>query len=174
MVKEAFCYPVKLTTSISASVKKAGYLPKSDGWSSGGFLRSGNIPNSYTFRLTPLTPISPPRPQITKKDLIGTWILAGTPDNVEEPPAAGGRLKFITDKHWTVTQADPNTGEVMFHLGGVYTLNGDEYVETVIYATESTKDLISKDHKFKIKVEGDTLTIIGIGNPWTEVWKRAK
>ena len=101
-------------------------------------------------------------------------MLAGTPDNVEEPPATGGRLKFITDKHWTVTQADPDTGEVIFHLGGTYTLNGDDYVETVKYATENTKDLISKVHKFKIKVEGDTLTIIGIGNPWTEVWKRAK
>jgi hypothetical protein len=170
----AIRYPVKLTTNISASVKKEGYLSKSDGWSSSGFLRSGNIPNSFTFRLSPLSPPPPPLPQITKKDLVGTWILAGTPDNVEEPPAAGGRLKFITDKHWTVTQADPDTGVVMFHHGGTYTLNGDEYVETVKYSTENNKDLISMVNKFKIKVEGDTLTIIGIGNPWNEVWKRAK
>ena len=131
----------------------------------------GNIANAFTFRLTPL---SPTPPQINRKDLIGTWILAGTPDNVVEPPKAGAAIEFITDKDWTVTQADPDTGEVTFNLGGAYTLNGDEYVETVKYATENTKELISKVHTFKIKLQGDTLTIIGIGNPWTEVWKREK
>ena len=30
-----------------------------------------------------------------------------------------------------------------------------------------------KTGKYTIKVEGDTLTQIGIGNPWQEVWKRA-
>jgi len=30
------------------------------------------------------------------KDLIGTWILVGTPDEVGEPPTAGGRLRFFT------------------------------------------------------------------------------
>ena len=89
-------------------------------------------------------------------------------------PAAGGRLKFLTGKHWTVTQADPKTGLTIFHHGGTYTLKGDEYIETVEYANESTTNLISQAFKFTVKVEGDTLTQTGIGNPWTEIWKRAK
>jgi hypothetical protein len=48
------------------------------------------------------------------------------------------------------------------------------FAETVDYANENTADLIKKSLEFKIKVEGETLTQTGIGNPFTEVWKRAK
>jgi hypothetical protein len=118
----------------------------------------------------------PSLPEASKlaKDLIGTWILVGTPDEVGEIPAKGGRLKFITGRHWTITQADPNTGLVIFHHGGTYTLDGNEYVEKIEYATENTKQLINKTLKHKIKVEKDTYTQIGVGNPYTEVWKRLK
>jgi hypothetical protein len=91
---------------------------------------------------------------------------------VTEAPAAGGRLKFLTGRHWTVTQADPMTGVVVFHHGGTYALRGNEYRETVEYANESTTNLLKQTFKFTIKVEGDTLTLTGVGNPWTEVWKR--
>jgi hypothetical protein len=107
---------------------------------------------------------------------IGTWVLVGTPDKVGDPPKSGGRLKFRTGKHWAITQADPKTGKVIFHHGGTYTLDGDTYTETVEYANESTAGLLKKTFKFKVKVEGDTYTQIGIGedNPFHEVWKRAK
>jgi hypothetical protein len=108
------------------------------------------------------------------RDLMGTWVLVGTPDKIEEAPKSGGRLKFITGKHWVVTEAEPETGKVVFHHGGTYTLDGDTYAETVEYATENTADLIKKTLKFKIKVEGNTYTQIGDGNPYSEVWKRAK
>jgi hypothetical protein len=113
-------------------------------------------------------------PSQLAKDLIGTWVLVGTPERVGEPPAAGGQLKFYTGRHWLITQADPNTGVVICHHGGTYTLTGDDYVETFEYANPSTLYLIHKTNRFKVKVEGDTLTQIGIGNPWTQVWKRAK
>ena len=113
-------------------------------------------------------------PSKLAKDLIGTWVLAGTPDKVGEPPAAGGRLKFFTGKHWAITQADPNTGVVIYHHGGTYTLKDDELIETVKYANENTAYLIKEDFKFKVKVEGDTYTQVGIGNPYTEAWKRLK
>ena len=108
------------------------------------------------------------------KDLIGTWILVGKPGEVGEAPAAGGRLKFFTGRHWTITQADPKTGVTIYHHGGTYTLNGSEYVESVEYSNESTTELMKQTFKFTLKLEGDTLTQTGIGNPWTEVWKRAK
>ena len=108
------------------------------------------------------------------RNLLGTWILVGEPGKVAEAPASGGRLKFFTGRLWTITQADPKTGVTIFHHGGSYTLNGDEYVETVEYANESTKELIKQTFKFTIKVEGDTLTQTGIGNSYNEVWKRIK
>ena len=113
-------------------------------------------------------------PSQLAKGLIGTWILVGKPGEVGEAPAAGGRLKFFTGRHWTITQADPDTGVTIFHHGGTYALKGNEYLETVEYANESTTNLIKQTFRFTIKVEGDTFTQTGIGNPWTEVWKRAK
>lgn len=108
------------------------------------------------------------------KNLLGIWILVGKPGEVEEAPVAGGRLKFFTGRHWVITQADPDSGVAIFHHGGTYTLKGSDYAETVEYANENTKSLIKQTFNFTVKVEGDTLTQIGIGNPWTEVWKRVK
>ena len=110
------------------------------------------------------------------KGLVGTWVLVGTPNKVGEAPEAGGRLKFFTGRHWTITQADPKTGKVVFHHGGTYTLDGDAYTETIEYAGESTVEYVKKTFKFKVKVEGDTYTQTAVGddNPFSEVWKRAK
>jgi hypothetical protein len=116
----------------------------------------------------------PAKPSQLAQDLIGTWVLAGTPDKIVEPPPKGGMLKFLTGRHWAITQADPKTGEVVYHHGGTYKLDGDEYSENVEYANASTAELVGKTHRFKMKVEGDTFTQIGIGNEWTQVWKRLK
>jgi hypothetical protein len=107
------------------------------------------------------------------KKMISTWALAGTPDKVEQAPDFT-RLKFITGKHWAMTQHDPKTGKVLFHHGGTYTLDGDMYTESVEYANDSTSDLIGQKFAFKVKVDGDILTNVGQGNPWAEAWKRAK
>jgi hypothetical protein len=107
------------------------------------------------------------------KGLIGTWDLAGTPDKEEEPLAKGGRLKSFTGKHWAVTQYD-EAGKVTLHHGGTYTIDGEDYTETVKYANETTAELVGKVFKFKIKLEGDKYTQTGIENPYSEVWRRAK
>jgi hypothetical protein len=106
--------------------------------------------------------------------MMGTWVLVGRPGKVGEPPAAGGRLKFRTRRHWTMTQANPDTSLTVMHDGGTYTLDGDKYVETIEYANQSTANDIGKSFMFTVKVEGDTMTQTGIGNPYTEVWKRLK
>ena len=110
----------------------------------------------------------------TADELIGAWVLVGTPDKVGKIPASGGRMKFFTGQSFCVTQADPKRGVVIYHHGGTYTVNGDEYVETVAYANPTTMSFIGGTNgHFHIKIKGDTMTLIGIGNPWKEVWKRA-
>lgn len=122
----------------------------------------------------PKAPGGEEQPSRLARDLVGTWVLAGTPDKPEDPPKSGGRLKFFTGKNWCITQANPDTGVVIFHHGGTYSLDGDEMSETIKYANENTAPLINQTNKFKIKVEGDTYTQVGQGNPYTEVWKRLK
>jgi len=119
-------------------------------------------------------PAAAAKPSQLARDLVGTWVLAGTPDKPEDPPEKGGRLKFFTGKQWCITQAEPETGKVIFHHGGPYTLDGDEMAETIEYANENTATLIGKTHKFKIKVEGDIYTQTGQDNEFTERWKRLK
>jgi hypothetical protein len=114
------------------------------------------------------------KPSQLAKDLAGTWVLAGTPDKPEDPPEKGGRLKFFTGKHWCITQADPESGKVIFHHGGTYTLDGDKMAETIEYANDNTSSLIGKTHHFTIKVQGDTYTQLGQDNEFNEIWKRAK
>ena len=106
-------------------------------------------------------------------DMIGAWVHVGRPGDVREIPAEGGRFKFRTGKHWTLVRADP-TGLVTEQFGGTYTLNGNEYVETQQYADSHWIQDNGKSFKFTVKVESDTMTQVGVGNPYTEVWKRAK
>jgi len=131
------------------------------------------VPLFASLALITFTDAQPATSQ-TEKDLNGTWVLVGRPDAVGAPPATGGRIKLITDHHWSVTQANPQTGTTTFHHGGTFALNGDEYAETIDDANDSTKDLVGKTFKFTVKIESDTLTLLGIGNPWKEVWKRVK
>ena len=106
--------------------------------------------------------------------LLGTWVLVGAPGSVGEAPAVGGRLKALTDGHWSLTQADPVSGATVFHHGGTWTLRDDVYAETVDYANENTSPMIHHTFKFKVKLDGDLLTLTGVENPWKEVWKRVK
>jgi hypothetical protein len=103
-------------------------------------------------------------------DLIGTWELVGSPDGEEFDINA---LKFFTGKHWTVIHFDDD-GHIQYSHGGTYTIDGDQYAETIKYASEQTAALIGQTLKFKIKVEGDKYTQLGVENPYNEVWRRAK
>ena len=107
-------------------------------------------------------------------ELVGTWVLIGRPGQTGAPPAVGGRIKTLTDTHWSVTQTDSRTDTVLFRHGGTWKLKGDEYSENVEYANQNTRELVGKTSRFHISLQDDTLTIVGIGNPWREVWKRVK
>ena len=104
----------------------------------------------------------------------------GTPGHVEKTPSSGGRIKFFTGDHWCITQAEPKSGVVLFNHGGTYTLEDSPYHkwvtyhESVDYANASTIANVGNKNDFTITIEGDTLTSVGIGNRWNEVWKRLK
>jgi hypothetical protein len=138
------------------------------------FLLTPAIPTPLFVLRAADKPAAAAAPSQLAKDMMGTWVLVGKPGNVREAPESGGRLKFRTGRHWAMTQANPDTGLVVMHDGGTYALDGDRYVETLEYANSSTAGDIGKSFMFTVKVEGDTMTQTGIGNPYTEVWKRLK
>jgi len=116
------------------------------------------------------TPKAETEPSKLHDDLIGAWMLAESPIG----QVTGGRfLKFFGRKHWATSQFDKD-GSVTYHHGGTYTLDGDEYMETVEFATGQTAQLVGQKFRFKVNVEGDTYTQTGVGNPYNEVWKRGK
>jgi beta-lactamase regulating signal transducer with metallopeptidase domain len=107
------------------------------------------------------------------KQLIGTWVLVGSPDHIGQVPEAGGRYKFYSGKYFCMTQADPERKVVMFHHGGTYTVSGHEYSETITYANPSTIQFIGRTNgHFNIKIEGDLLELVGIDNGNKEAWRR--
>ena len=117
------------------------------------------------------TPTTPATSQLAR-DLTGVWVLAGRPgDFKEDPQIEGGQLKFIVAGQWCITQSDAD-GKVIYHHGGTYTINDDEYVEKVEYANTNTNSMIDRTSRFKMKVEGDYYTQTGIDNTYTQVWKR--
>lgn len=133
---------------------------------------------------TALMPVSPvlllaqPQPAAAKvedlsRQIVGTWVYLGKPGETVEPPAAGGRFKVMQHGLYRVTQKDAN-GAAIYHHGGTYTIQGNEYAEKCEYSSDPKSDLIKQHFRFTIKIEGDLLTQTGIGNPWTEVWRRVK
>ena len=111
------------------------------------------------------------KPETLQQQMLGAWVLAGKP-GAEVEPKPGARMKFFGLGYWLITQHNPDNGNVIFHHGGTYVLDGDRYVETVVFANDNTKQAIGTDLIFSIKVEDGKYTQIGKGNPYTEVWVR--
>jgi hypothetical protein len=108
-----------------------------------------------------------------RDSLLGAWALVGEP-GTDAQPKPGARMKFWGLKHWAITESNPETGELIFHHGVTYKLDGDNYEETITFAADNTKNMIGTVLKFKIKVDGDTYVQTGIGNIFTEQWQRLK
>ena len=107
------------------------------------------------------------------KQIVGTWVYVGMPGAVVAPPASGARYKTIQHGLYKVAQKDAN-GKVIYHHGGTYTLNGDQYAETCEYSSLEGSELVKQTYRFTIKIDGDELIQTGVGNPYTELWKRVK
>ena len=120
----------------------------------------------------PTLPSSPGGKESLESQLMGVWVLekSTTPGN---PSGIGIRQKIFTPGRWEMIQRDPKTGDVVFHHGGTYRLDGNVLEQKVEFAANATKGYVGQVRKFKITIEKDTYTQIGVGNPFNEVWKRA-
>jgi hypothetical protein len=105
-----------------------------------------------------------------KKRMLGTWQLISFADG-RVSDANVGELKFIGDRHWSVSRLQPSTGRLDYHMGGTYTLEGNQYVETIEYGTGGP---IGQTFTYKLTVEGDKFVQTGVENPWSLIFRRAK
>ncbi|RYD77093.1 MAG: hypothetical protein EOP84_15995 [Verrucomicrobiaceae bacterium] len=119
------------------------------------------------------TPAAPAKAPDLDQQIAGTWVYIGTPGAPVAPPATGARYKMIQHGLYRVTQKDA-AGTIIYHHGGVYTLDGDQYAEECKYSSKEGSELLNQTYRFTLKVEGDKLIQTGVGNPYTEVWKRVK
>lgn len=103
-----------------------------------------------------------------RQAMLGTWELTASPADDRS------RLKYWGLNRWTITDFNTTTGEVIYHHGSTYTLNGTTYVESVEFANENTRELIGTTLTFDVAVQGDTFTQNGTDNNYNEEWIRLK
>lgn len=108
------------------------------------------------------------------KNLFGIWVYVRSLNEPNQNNATGNRLKFITEKHWNITQADPKTGVTVFHHEGTFSLEGNILTSTTNYANQNTSSHIKTSSKFKVEVDSKTMTQVGIDYNYSKVWKRTQ
>jgi hypothetical protein len=90
------------------------------------------------------------------------------------------QIKVINQDHFIWVTYDKESRVPVTAAGGTYTLEGDTYKERVEFGrfgTRELQDVVGKEQTFRIKLEGDTLTLTGTlsnGQELREVWKRVK
>jgi hypothetical protein len=110
--------------------------------------------------------------ETTGAGLIGTWVLVtGSPGS--SPPGEGIRLRLMTGTHWSITQPDKK-GLVIFHLGGTYSLKGNELTQTKTFGLSNTGEGMGRSAKWNLQLDGDTLKLDSADGVWHEIWKRLK
>jgi len=107
-------------------------------------------------------------PSPLTRQLMGTWVHVGEPGKVGEAPAKGGFIKLRTERHWAGIVVDPRSGIVTSTHGGTWRVNGGEYEETVDYGGDFQAAIMGKTWRWKLTLEGDTMTKIGINTRGTK------
>jgi hypothetical protein len=123
----------------------------------------------------------------TKTSLEGAWKLKslhskfndGTEYNLPGN-VIGSQIKMFSKNHVLfVGQLASEEKTLNNYGGGAYTLKGDDYIETLQY--DAMKELVGKTHRFKLTIEGKTLTQMGpvdpeeqkrLGTTLTEVYEK--
>ena len=112
---------------------------------------------------------------------LGTWQLTSFKYGTNQPaltdfPQSQRRIKLITQTHFTWVEFDADTKKVSGAAGGAYSLSGNDYTESIDFGFGMDRYLGEK-HAFKIRVEGDKLSLSGSladGLKIEEVWRRVR
>lgn len=97
--------------------------------------------------------------------IVGTWELVYAEtienDSLEIKDLANTRfVKIINNSHFSFFNQDENNSENFYGGAGIYTLNGNDYAETLTFiATDALRD---HEFPFKVEFKGDTLIQSGI------------
>jgi hypothetical protein len=138
-------------------------------------LKAAN-PVEYYIQHTPLTQTR----DDLRNALVGTWGLAGAKSR-----RTGGFVmlmspqnyhKTFTLTNWAIVTCDDNSN-VLYTASGHYTLQGDNYTESIEAATGQMTQYLGARPSFKIRLDGDTYYQMSAGrnaNPLEEMWRRVQ
>ena len=97
--------------------------------------------------------------------IVGTWQLVYAEtiesDSLEVKDLSNTRfIKIINDSHFSFLNQDENSSGAFYGGGGTYTLNGNDYTETLSFT--ATEALRNHEFPFKVEFKGDTLIQSGL------------
>ncbi len=108
-----------------------------------------------------------------KRDLLGTWDCVLSP----EAPAGMRHQKLVTPGRFIWATFDTGSRQLLAVSGGTWALDGDNYVESCEFASDTHQHLRGKTYKYTVTVTPRKWDIKGV--PGTdidvdEVWNRLK
>ena len=138
-------------------------------------LKAAN-PVEYYIQHTPLTQTG----DDLRNAMVGTWELTGA-----KSARTGGFVRLMSPQNyhktftltnWAIVTYD-NNSNVLYTASGHYTLQGDNYTESIEAATGQMTQYLGAHPSFKIRLDGDTYYQMSAGrnsNPLEEMWQRVQ
>ena len=133
-------------------------------------------PVEYYIRHTPLTQTG----DDLRNAMLGTWERRGSMNRQTGQfifvPAGSGYFKTWTPTNWSIVTYGL-LGTVQYTASGHYTLQGDNYTESIEAATGQMTQYLGNHPAFRIRVDGDTYYQMSAGNgrtPLEEMWQRVQ
>jgi hypothetical protein len=133
-------------------------------------------PVEYYIQHTPLTQTG----DDLRNAMLGTWELRGVMNRQIGQfiflPAKSGYFKTWTPTNWSIVTYGL-LSNVQYTASGHYTLQGDNYTESIEAATGQMTQYLGAHPAFRIRVDGDTYYQMSAGrnsNPLEEMWQRVQ
>jgi len=113
--------------------------------------------------------------------IMGTWQLDSykygtTTNSFTSITADRPHIKLITENRFLWVTYDAESKKILESAGGTYTLNGENYIESIDYGFNMEGYLGTKSN-FKIKVEDGMFYLSGVlsdGYKIEEIWQKVK
>jgi hypothetical protein len=117
----------------------------------------------------------------SRNTIIGTWQLdsykwGSSSSSFTSLSPDRPHIKMITDSRFLWVTVDAGTKKILESAGGTYTLDGENYIESIDYGYNMDNYLGSKSN-FKIKVEDGMFYLTGVlsdGYKVEEIWQKIK